>query len=132
MPSKPHSHTRLVPFLDRRILELSPRKTQAQIAVEAGFLNVNMLSMIKTGTSKLPIDRAPALASALETDLGHLLQLALEQHLGEPATRALIATFEIVSANERVWLAELREASGHTDPNLTTRLRSAFRALFGK
>lgn len=122
MAAKPHAHTRLTDFLTKRILEVRP-KTQAQVASEAGFTNANMMAMIKSGATKLPLDRVPNLARALDVDLGRLMQLALEQHLGEPAARALMDTFEILTANERVWLAELRDASGHTDPALTTRAR---------
>ena len=38
----------------------------------------------------------------------------------------------IVTRNELAWLAEIRDASGHTDPNLTARTRPAIRAIFGK
>ena len=64
MPIKanPHEHTRLATFVERRILELSGRKSQGEIAVEAGFVNANMLSMIKSGKSKLALDRVPARA----------------------------------------------------------------------
>jgi hypothetical protein len=49
---KPHAGTRLVKFLDKRILELRARKTQGQIASEVGLKQANMLTMIKSGTSK--------------------------------------------------------------------------------
>ena len=35
------------------------------------------------------------------------------------------------TANERLWLAEPREASGDTGPKLTARSRAALRAIFG-
>ena len=38
----------------------------------------------------------------------------------------------IVSRNEVGWLEEVRDASGNTDPALTSRARSAVRAIFGK
>jgi hypothetical protein len=42
MTTKPHAETRLAKFVARRIPELSGRKTQAQIAGEAGFANSNV------------------------------------------------------------------------------------------
>ena len=36
-------------------------KTQKEIACEAGFASQNMLSMMKTGESKVPISRIPRL-----------------------------------------------------------------------
>ena len=38
----------------------------------------------------------------------------------------------IVTRNEVAWLEEIRDASGHSDPSLTNRSRSAIRAIFGK
>ena len=69
--TKPHKDTALVKFLDRRILEMKP-KTQAEIAAEAGFANANILSMLRSGSAKMPLDRVPALAKALECDPAHL------------------------------------------------------------
>ena len=130
---KPFATTKLTAFLQKRILELKPRKSQADIAAEAGFVQMNMLSMIKTGTSPLPIDRVPGLARALEVDPRRLAQLALEQRFGEMATRALMEIFgTIVTRNELEWLREIRDSSGNIDPSLTSRARSAIRAIFGK
>ncbi len=71
MPSnsgKPYKNTRLVKYLEKRVLELRPRKTQIAISAEAGFRQPNMLAMIKGGATKLPLDRVPELAKALECD----------------------------------------------------------------
>ncbi|MGO4916866.1 hypothetical protein ACEN2R_15490, partial [Pseudogemmobacter sp. W21_MBD1_M6] len=37
--SRPHADTRLAKFLEKRILELRPRKSQIEIATDAGFIN---------------------------------------------------------------------------------------------
>ncbi len=58
---RPFSHTRLTRFLEKRILELRPRKSQIEIAAEAGFVQTNMLAMIKNGSTKLPLDRVPGI-----------------------------------------------------------------------
>ncbi|WP_172122499.1 XRE family transcriptional regulator [Devosia sp. 919] len=130
---KPHEDTRLVPFLQKRILELRHTKSQAEIASQAGFTNVNMMSLIKSGSTRLPLDRVPALALALDVDPARLLQLALEQWAGSAAARAFESIFEtIVTRNEVGWLAEIRKASGNSDPVVTSRARSAIRAIFGK
>ena len=68
MAKKPYQDTALAKFVDIRLLELKHKKTQAEIAEEAGFVNPNMVTMIKQGATKLPIDRVPALAKALEVD----------------------------------------------------------------
>jgi hypothetical protein len=131
--SKPYAETRLVRFLEKRILELRPRKTQSRIATEAGFPQPNMLAMIKTGASKLPLDRVPGLAKALESDPTLLFMMAVEQLGGDTTGIAIRKIFgTLVMENEVDWLEEIRNASGHADPNLTTKARSAIRGIFGK
>jgi len=129
----PHENTRLAKFISKRIDELKGVKTQSEIATQAGFTNRNFLSMLKTGTSKLPIDRVPDLARALDADPAYVLRLTLEQQLGEVAARAvdtLLGTH--LSKNEREWIDELRDASDDLDPHITRKTRTALRAIFGK
>ncbi|MBS0126550.1 helix-turn-helix transcriptional regulator [Thetidibacter halocola] len=129
----PHAETRLAKFIDRRILELAPRKSQRDIALEAGFKTPNVVSMIKSGATKLPLDRVPAMAAALEVDPRHLFNLALEQVGLETTLKATRDIFNvIVTQNEAAWLEEIRDASDHTDPRLTQRARAAIRGIFGK
>ena len=133
MTKKPHADTKLAKYIDRRILDLKATKNQAQIAAEAGYPNPNMITMIKQGTSKVALDRIPALAKALDCDPAWLMRLALEQSIGSTAATAVTDVFgDPVSANERAWLAEIRDASGETDPRLTTRRRATLRSIFGK
>lgn len=131
--SKPYEHSSLVRFLQKRVTELKPRKTQTAIAMEAGFKQATMLANLKAGTSRLPLDRVPALAKALECDPARLFQLAFEQFDGHTTETAIKQIFgAIVSQNEATWLEEIRGASGGSDPHLTSKARSAIRGIFGK
>jgi len=130
--NKPYADSDLARFITKRILELKP-KPQIDIAREAGFKNPNVISMLKSGATKLPLDRVLALAKSLECDPRRLFLLALEQAGLETERAALAQIFgTIVTDNEVKWLDEIRDASGHSDPNLTTRSRTALRAIFAK
>lgn len=132
-PSKPFSDTLLPRYLEKRILELRPRKTQLAIANEAGFVSPNMLAMIKSGATKLPLDRVASLAKALECDPVKLFILALEQldrNTTEQAIRQIFGA--LVTEHEVAWLEEIRRASDHSDPSLTARARTAIRGIFGR
>ena len=130
---RPYADTRLARYLKIRILELTGKKSQIEIASEAGFPNPNMLAMLKNGSSKLPIDRVPALAKALDGDPKALCSLALEQIFGDTTERVIREIFgTVVSRNEVVWLETLREASGGSDPTLTAKSRTVIRGIFGK
>ena len=133
MAKKPYQDTPLAKFLDARVLELKYKKTQGEIAEEAGFVSPNMMTMIKKGATKLPLDRVPALAKALECDPALLLRLALEQAEGSTSATAIYDIIgQPITRNEMAWITELREASGDTDPRLTSRAKTALRAVFGK
>lgn len=131
--NRPFSGTRLPAFLEKRILELRPRKIQLEIAKEAGFLNPNMLSLLKSGACKLPLDRVVSLAKALECDPVLLFTLAVEQldrNTTELAIRQIFGA--LITQNEVAWLEEIRRASDHSNPGLTARGRSAIRGIFGR
>lgn len=82
MPTTPHANSRLAQFVEKRINELH-HKNQVDIAREAGFINANYVSMLKSGNAKLALDRVVPLAAALECDASHLMKLALEQAFGQ-------------------------------------------------
>lgn len=133
MARRPHADTRLAKYLEKRVLELRPNKSQAQIAEEAGFVNPNMIAMLKNGSTKLPLDRVASLAAALDCDPRLLFNLALDQMGGATTVRAIEDIFgTIVTRNEVTWINELRDASGNSDPSLTARSRNALRGIFGK
>lgn len=131
MAKKPYAESRLAKFVETRLLDLRHRKTQADIAAEVGFRTPNLVTMIKSGATKLPIDRVIALSEALECDPAFLLRLALEQSEGNAVANAI---FEItggpITKNEMVWLREIRATSGDTDPQLSLRGIDAIRSLF--
>lgn len=109
------------------------KKNQRAIAFEAGFVNPNMITMLKQGSSKVALDRVPALAKALECDAAYLMRLALEQAIGPTASLAVIEAFgEPVTVNEKGWLQAIRNASNHSDPRLTARSQGKINAIFGR
>lgn len=55
-------------------------KSQNQIAAEAGFPKPNIITMFKQGITRIPLDRVPALASALSVDARELMDLCLTEY----------------------------------------------------
>ena len=120
-------------FLVKRVLELRTVKSQRDIAMEAGFVNPNMMSLLKSGRTKMPLDRVPALAKALDCDARRLFLFALQQSGNETTLSAVEKIFgTVVTRNELDWIEEIRDASGNGDPRLTARSRAALRGIFGK
>ena len=131
--TKPFKDTAAAQLIRSRVIDLKGHKTQSEIAQEAGFPNANYITMLKSGASKIALDRVPDLARALGIAPGHLMRLALAQSIGETASKAVLEVFGTpVTANEVLWLHELREASDNADPRPTAKGRAAIRAIFGK
>lgn len=129
----PYQNTPTAKLIADRIRDLSHRKTQAEIAGEAGFPNANMMTHLKNGRNKVPLDRVPSLAKALEVDAAMLMRLALDQAVGATAAKAITEIFGTpVTVNECGWLTEIRDASDNSDPRLTGRSRAVLRSIFGK
>ena len=129
---RPYDDTRLAKYLERRISDLRPRKTQIEIANEAGFRQPNMLAMIKNGSAKLPLDRVIGLSRALECDAAMLFRMAIEQLAGSSEMAIETIFGAIITENEVDWIRTLREASNDSDPSITAKSLKAFRAIFGK
>ena len=131
--TNPYKDTPTARFIAARVRDLAHRKTQAEIAAEAGFVNANFMSLLKSGKNKVPLDRVPSLARALEVDPAYRMRMALDQAVGATAAKAIIDIFGMpATENEIGWLHEIRDASDNTDPRLTARSRSALRGIFGK
>jgi transcriptional regulator with XRE-family HTH domain len=131
--TNPYENTATAKLIADRVRDLSHRKTQAEIASEAGFANANMMTFLKNGRNKVPLDRVPSLAKALEVDPAYLMRLVLNQAVGATAAKAINEIFGTpATENERGWLNELRDASDNTDPRLTARSRAALRGIFNK
>lgn len=63
----------------RRKIDASS-KSQVQIAEETGFSKPNVLSMIKTGRTAVPLARIPALARAINVEPKILLAMCLREY----------------------------------------------------
>lgn len=95
----------------KSLVEASP-KTQLEIAREAGLGSPNTISMIKTGKTKLPIARIPALAKALNSDPLELFSLALETY--EPEIWSVFASLApsmLITRKELDLIFTLRKAA---------------------
>jgi transcriptional regulator with XRE-family HTH domain len=113
----PFADTAITSFLKRRIYALKDVKTQREIAVQSGFESPNIISMFKHGHTKVPLDKVPALAKALDVNPGHLFRLALEQYWpGAEATIDEIFGRLATKNEEEILLKKWRAATNDADP----------------
>ena len=92
--------------------------TQSDIADRVGLKHSNILTMIKQGITRVPIDRIPALAQTLGIDQATLLLTAIKEYhrgafdllcdtLGLPFTKAemeLVVMFRMATMSDEIEL----------------------------
>ena len=94
--------------------------TQREIAARAGYPRPNIITMFKTGETKIPIEKIPVFAEILGIDRKRFLRVALQEY--DPGVLKVIeARFgPQVSRNEHEILQEIRKRSNGADPKLVT------------
>lgn len=103
--------------------------TQREIADHVGFNHPNIISMLKSGETRIPLDRAPALSAILGLNQQDFLLKAIEEYhpnvyevlvnvLGLPLSDAEISILGIY-----------RMATVHGEIEVTDPFRRAFEAL---
>lgn len=94
-------------------------KTQKEIAIEVGYDAPNIITMFKTGDTKLPLATVGPIARALDVDPVYLLRLVFSEYFPETFSaveHALGAT--IVTENESMMLKSFRQLTEGRDPAL--------------
>jgi transcriptional regulator with XRE-family HTH domain len=136
-PGMPFADSAIAKYIDKKIDELKGVKTQREIAQEAGYETPNIISMLKRGESKVPLEKIPLLAKALGVDPAHMFRLALEQYW--PDRSEIIAKLfgRLASENEEeILLKHWRAATRNTDPETSVRIELAvskmIESLWGK
>jgi transcriptional regulator with XRE-family HTH domain len=105
-------------------------KTQRDIAEAVGYDKPNPINMMAKGTMKVPMDKIPALARALNVDAGFLFRLALNSQWPEDA--AVIAQIfgTSLTKNETEIIEFIRGVSKNSDPSLSRDVEAKLRAAF--
>ena len=116
-----HPRSKMAQFLDKRIDELKGTITLSEIARKIGFPNANIVSMFRMDQAKVPLDKIPALAEALQVDAGHLMRLALEQYWPNKMDVITKVFSRVVTDNEIELIQEIRKRTKDSDLKLSVR-----------
>lgn len=87
-------------------------KKQSEIAQEAGFSKPNIITMIKQGKTKLPLEKVGKFAKAIEVDPIHLFKLCMQEY--QPDTWKEIERMfnqPVLTANEIEIIEAIRSAN---------------------
>ena len=58
-------------------------KSQREVSAEIGYPNPNIMTMLKTGATKIPLAKVGLLAKALGVDPAHFLRLVMNEYMPE-------------------------------------------------
>jgi hypothetical protein len=109
-----HTLTTPTPEVTGFIANLIERsgKTRKEIAYSAGFGKPNIISMIKSGETKLPLAKIGAFAKAVNTDPVALLKMCIRDYYPE-VWQALMAYWdESLTSEELKMVRAMRSAVG--------------------
>jgi hypothetical protein len=104
--------------------------TQRELAEAVGYTKPNIISMMKLGQTKIPIEKVPAFAKALGVDRAHFMRLVLQEYMPVVWDTVQSVMGEMLTDRERKWLELLREVDPGAELNLdTTTIASVREAL---
>lgn len=94
------------------MIEASP-KTQREISEECGFENPNIITMFKTGATKIPLNRVGPLATALNIDPMVFLRMVMCEYMPDTwnAIEGMLQTAALTEAERELVLAYREVAS---------------------
>ena len=113
------SDSRVARYLRAKMEELVGVKNQREIAREIGYERANVISMFKSGQLRVPLDKVPALAKALNVDPALLFRMVLAEYWPgwQDAVTEIFGT--VVTRNEAEILTRIRELTNESDPSVT-------------
>jgi hypothetical protein len=88
-------------------------KTQREVSLEIGYANANIMTMFKTGATKIPLTKVGPLAKALSVDPAYLLQLTMGEYMPEAwdALTSILGNDILMTEQDKSVVAIAREAA---------------------
>lgn len=127
----PYRNTALAKYI-RDCIEHDPlHRSHVEIAAEAGYDSPSMLTMLKNGRQRLPLNRVTALAHALRADLVTMFGLAIQQYIER---EQLLEILKLLGApanpKQQVITRRIVEILGDAEPELTPELDAKLVEVF--
>ncbi len=98
-------------------------RTNEEVAGELGYRSANIISMFRTGKTRIPLEKLPDIARLMKLDLTALMPLWFEQYWGERAdAKAQLKMFSsrLMSSNELAIMEGIRKVNRNRDQGFAT------------
>ncbi|WP_301583725.1 hypothetical protein [Halomonas alkaliantarctica] len=114
-------------FVVKRQKELG--LANADLANALGYSNHNVITMIRSGKTRLPLDKVRPMASILDVDLAWLFRAVMSEYVPDTLAAIEQSLGAFTSQNERNLLEVWRHATDSSDPEITDELRKGFMSI---
>lgn len=93
---------------------------QSDIAKELGFQQANIISMFKSGKTRMPLRSIPHIAKILNVDPKLMLRMSMLEYCPDTLKAVEQVFGGTITKNEQGLLDEIRKLSQGTDPKITS------------
>jgi hypothetical protein len=122
----PCKRSSIAKFIDTQVENLKGIKSESEIASDLDYDTTIVVSMLRRGDLKVPLDNVPRLARALRADAGHLFRLALEQYWPDHAKLLLdILGCPLEADEEAILMNKWRAVNRNLDALSDVKIRAA-------
>jgi hypothetical protein len=96
-------------------------KSQREISAEIGYANPNIMTMFKTGATKIPLTKVGALAKAIGADPAFMLRLVMGEYMPETwdAIEEIIGKDNLLTEQDKNIAALVRDTAGATPVDIS-------------
>lgn len=99
------------------------------LAEAAGYHNQNVITMIRRGKTKLPLDKVEPFARVLRVDSAWLFRLAMSEYMPETLKVIEQCCGPMTTNNERCMLEVWRYSTDGCDPEISNDMRMGIASL---
>ena len=91
-------------------------RSQLEISKDLGYANPNIITMIKKGATKVPLNKVALLAKSINVDPAYLLRLVMSEYSPEAweAIKSILGNQELLTSQDYSMIEFLRESAGNS------------------
>lgn len=96
-------------------------KSQREVAADVGYPNPNIITMLKNGATRVPINKVALLAKSLGVDQTFMLRLVMSEYMPETweVIEQVVGTDNILSEQDLAVVKLVKEVAGDTPFDLS-------------
>jgi len=96
-------------------------RSQREVSAQIGYPNPNIMTMFKTGATKIPLTKVAVLAKAIGADPAFMLRLVMREYMPEAweAIEGILGKDSLLTDQDRAIAAFVRDTAGSTPVDIS-------------